>query len=93
MSEKKVKSSEICGTTAVKDFNWYLKAAEEGDAAAQNEVGDFYYNGRDGVEQSFEEAFKWWMKSAKQGFAEAQKNVGWCYFYGLGVKENKKESV
>ena len=42
---------------------WYRKAAEQGDAAAQFNLGSMYDDGR-GVAQSSSEAFKWYRKAA-----------------------------
>ena len=56
---------------AVKRF---LKAAEQGDAAAQFSLGWMYANGR-GVEQDDELAVLWYRKAAEQGQASAQKNL------------------
>ena len=45
---------------------WYRLAAEQGDAAAQYNLGFAYYNG-EGVEQDYAEAVKWWQMAAEQG--------------------------
>ena len=87
-----IKTIQTAQKNVEKDFNWYLKKAKEGDARAQNEVGKYYYEGKNGAEKNFEEAFKWWMEAAKQDFAEAQINVGICFDYGEGVEEDKKEA-
>lgn len=44
---------------------WYLKAAEQGYAKAQNGLGDCYYNDQ-GVEQSYIGALKWFRKALEQ---------------------------
>ena len=49
---------------------WYQKAAEQGNADAQYNLGFCYSNGN-GVEQSYEEAVKWYQKAAEQGNAYA----------------------
>ncbi len=72
-----------------KDFDWYLTAAEQGDAQAQCLVGIRYNKGR-GVKENKEEALKWYKRSAKQGFPKAICLVGICYGKGWGVKENKR---
>ena len=59
-------------------FKMLLKRAEEGDAEAQNELGDCYYYGKK-VGENRDLAFMWYMMAAKQGNPEAQFNVGWCY--------------
>ena len=47
---------------------WYHKAAEQGDADAQNNLGVMYRNGK-GVPQDDAEAVKWYRKAAEQGHA------------------------
>lgn len=61
-----------------------LALAKKGDAAAQNEVGGWYYRGRH-VNQNYEEALQWWAKSAKQGNIQAIGNMGLCYQTGHGI--------
>ena len=48
----------------------YRKAAEQGDAAAQNNLGFMYING-EGVPQDYQEALKWYSLAAEQGHADA----------------------
>ena len=76
-------------TQAVK---WFRKAAEQGDAAAQNNLGSCYYNGH-GVTQDYYEAVKWYRKAAEQGDADAQYNLGVCYERGQGVTQDYYEAV
>ena len=64
-------------TEAVK---WYTKAAEQGNADAQNNLGHCYHNGY-GIEQNFIEAIKWFTKAAEQGHTKAQQNLDTCYVY------------
>jgi tetratricopeptide (TPR) repeat protein len=52
------------------------KAAEQGDAAAQFNLGLMYYFG-EGVQQDYAEAEKWYRKAAEQGDASAEYNLGW----------------
>ena len=66
--------------------------AKQGDAKAQDTLGDCYYNG-EGVEQDYMEAVKWYRKAADQGNSDAQAMLGYCYLYGLGVEENINEAV
>lgn len=65
------------------------RKALEGDAEAQNELGDCYYYG-EGVEEDLNKAFEWFKKSAEQGNADAQYSLGWCYENGQGVDEDKQ---
>ena len=71
---------------------WYRKAAEQGHAEAQNNLGECYYYGN-GVEKNYKEAAKWYRKAAEQGDAYAQCNLGYCYEYGRGVEKNYTEAV
>jgi TPR repeat protein len=50
--------------------------AQQGDANAQNELGNLYRNGDGGVSQDYLTAMKWYRKSAEQGHADAQNNLG-----------------
>lgn len=47
-----------------------LQKAKDGDAAAQNEVGSWCYNGTNGKKVNYTEALQWWAKAAKQGNVE-----------------------
>ncbi|WP_143226598.1 tetratricopeptide repeat protein, partial [Actibacterium pelagium] len=62
----------------------YRKAAEQGHASAQFNLGVTYYNG-DGVTQDYAEAAKWYRKAAEQGDASAQNNLAKMYYNGFGV--------
>ena len=68
------------------------KAAEQGYAQAQYNLGVCYANG-DGVEKNPTEAVKWYRKAAEQGDALAQCNLGVCYANGNGVEKNLNEAV
>ena len=70
----------------------YRRMAEQGDALAQYNLGNCYFDG-DGVEQDDEEAVKWYRKSAEQGNAMAQYRLGDCYLNGDGVDKNEREAV
>jgi len=63
---------------------WYAKAAERGNADAENELGHLYQFGL-GVEKDNAQALQWFRKAADQGNPGGQANLGWMYQYGLGV--------
>ena len=71
--------------------SWFRKAAEQGDADAQNVLGEMYYYGR-GVAQDPPQAVFWFQKAAKQGNADAQNNLGMAYQNGQGVEQNSAEA-
>ena len=59
-------------------FSWFLKAANQGLAAAQSQVGSCYNDGR-GVEKNPYTAVMWFEKAAQQNYAMAQHYLGICY--------------
>jgi TPR repeat protein len=62
----------------------YIKAAEQGDAEAQYQIGEIYYY-RGDVPEDKKEAIKWYRKAAEQGHANAQYDIGFIYDEGVGV--------
>ena len=74
------------------EFKFTLSAAEQGDAAAQCNLGVMYDKG-EGVKQDDYEAVKWYRKAAEQGLVEAQFNLGNMYADGRGVKQDVYEAV
>lgn len=71
----------------VKAFEWYSKAAAQGYAKAEYNVGYFYENGVV-VEKNVIKAFEWYSKAATQGLAAAECAVGYCYEEGEGIEKN-----
>ena len=71
-------------TPSAEAVKWYRKAAEQGNADAQYNLGVMYDHGR-GVPQDDAEAVGWYRKAAEQGYAKAQFNLGNMYITGLGV--------
>ena len=55
---------------------YYMLAAEGGNAEAQRLLGDCYSYGGYGIEQDTNEGFKWYLKSADNGDVKAQRIVG-----------------
>ena len=51
---------------------WYRKAADQGPANAQNNLGAMYKEGQGGVPQSYKEASVWYRKAADQVEANAR---------------------
>ena len=76
----------------IEAVKWYRKAAEQGNAKAQCNLGVCYGNGR-GVSKDESEAVKWYRKAAEQGNANAQFNLGVCYDNGRGVSKDESEAV
>lgn len=70
----------------------FKKAAEYGNADAQNQLGDCYLNG-EGVPEDSEEALKWYHMAAEQGNAVAQFNLAKIYYWGLIVPQDYQECL
>ncbi len=68
-------------------MKWCRKAAEQGNAIAQGNLGFVYSEGL-GVTQDYAEAARWYRKAAEQGYAKAQGNLGVMYERGQGVPQD-----
>ncbi len=55
-------------------FKWYQKAAVNGYAKAQSNLGFLYMHGH-GVLKSYENAYAWWEVATANGNIEARKNL------------------
>jgi TPR repeat protein len=75
-----------------KDIQSLRRAAEEGNALAQFNLGLLYESGR-GVFKDTAEAIKWFRKAADQGFDEAQYALGCCYNGDDGFPKDPVEAV
>jgi hypothetical protein len=75
-----------------KAVEWYRKAAEQGNAWAQNNLGWCYKSGK-GVELDYIKAVEWYRKSVEQGNAWAQNELGYCYYEGKGVELDYAKAV
>ena len=75
--------------TALKEWK---PIAEEGNAAAQFNLGLMYQNGY-GVPQDYKESVYWYRLAAEQGEADSQYNLGVMYERGYGVSQDDKEAV
>ena len=68
-------------------MQWYRRAAEQGNASAQYNLGNMYDYGQ-GVPQDFKEAAKWYRLSAEQGRANSQLNIGIMQTTGAGLENS-----
>ena len=76
---------------AAKAAVWYRKAAEQGLAASQLQLGRLYYLG-EGVPKDAAKAAAWLRKAAEQGLAEAQLALAFMYAEGRGVPKHDGEA-
>ena len=75
---------------------WYRKAAEQGHAEAQYQLGTMYndlWNDLWSALRDDAEAVKWYRMAAEQGHAEAQFRLGFMYDLGWGVPKDNAEAV
>jgi len=72
---------------------WYKKAAENGGANAQFNLGSIYHYGYYGISQDYKKAIKWYKMSAKQGEIDAFSNLGQMYCEGTGVPQDYSKAV
>ncbi len=70
----------------------YRKAADQGNASAQVNLGAMYAEGL-GVARDFQEALHWYREAARQGEAVACFNLGVMYIEGQGVARNLQEAL
>lgn len=64
-----------------------LQAAQSGDAQAQYELGEFYYEGKQ-TERDLSQALNYFEKASLQGHAQAQYRLGSMFAAGEGVPVN-----
>ena len=77
---------------AAEAVKWFHKAADRGNADAENNLGTCYANGL-GVPKDEAEAAKWYRKAAEQDDGDAQYWLGGAYEAGRGVETNIVEAA
>lgn len=73
-------------------YKWFLKAAEQGLAVAQSNVGMYLKYGYGHVKKDTKKANEWFLKAASQGHNVGQYHLGLSYKYGYGLVQNEKEA-
>jgi len=73
-------------------FNWFLRAAAQGDAEATNMVGYMHDSG-EGMPEDPKEAFRWYRKAAEKGYDISEYNIGVMYQSGRGVDKDPAEAA
>lgn len=68
------------------------KLADEGDARAQNELGEDFENGN-GTQISLQEAFKYYFLATQQNNKYGYRNIARCYEKGLGVEKSEETAI
>jgi len=70
----------------------WMDTAQQGDAEAQNNVGEIYERGTGG-QPNYEAARVWYEKAAAQGNSRAQFNLGAMYEQGQGVDRDRLKAL
>lgn len=78
-----VASSMAFPPAGTKDLSTLQTQANQGNAEAQNGLGELYAKGK-GMPQDYAQARTWYEKAAAQGHPHAQNNLAELYFAGLG---------
>ena len=69
-------------------FAVWQRMAKLGDAAAQNNLGAVYREGKL-VPRDYKQSIRWFTVAAKQGYPTAQFNLGVMFARGLGVARDR----
>ena len=56
------------------------------------ELGEDYYNGRNGKKKNYNKAVEYYRQAAQEGHATAQGRLGYCYIYGHGVNKDNNQA-
>jgi hypothetical protein len=70
----------------------WKQQADEGDATAQNYMGELFERGINGT-PDYQSASAWYQKAADQGHSQAQLNLGNLYEKGLGVPQDAVKAI
>jgi Caspase domain/Sel1 repeat len=68
-------------------LKWFRKAADQGHAGAQHNLGFMFFNGL-GTPKNKSEAMNWYRKAAYQGQVKSQFFLGFMLHVGEGVPQN-----
>jgi TPR repeat protein len=77
---------------AGKAAEWYLKAAEQGDAPAAARLGSMFWIG-EGVPRDPNQAVKWYVLGASKGNPLAQVGIGYMSMEGIGTPVDFKAAA
>lgn len=66
--------------------------AEQGNTAAEYNLGTMYYNG-EGTRRDYAESLKWYRMAAGHGDVESARRVGFMYANGQGVPRDEAEAL
>lgn len=73
--------------------DWLAKAAAQGHADAQNNLGRMYEHGQGGLPQDFGKAIELYRQAAVGGCVSANYNLGAMYRSGRGVSQDYQKAI
>jgi hypothetical protein len=73
-------------------MRWFRRAAHQGSARAEDQIGNMYELAR-GVPEDMRQAMVWYRKAADQGYAPAEVDIGILYANGWGVPMDEKRAL
>jgi len=73
-------------------FQWFKRAAEQGDVNAYLQIGLMYDFGQ-GVQQSFAQALRWYQRAAEKGDQRAMYLVGHMHDFGEGIPVDRGKAM
>lgn len=71
---------------------WWQKAADLGDAYANDRLSYCYSLGKGGLPKDAEQAFDHYLKAAQDGYSKDYFSVGLCYKEGDGVERDSEKA-
>lgn len=80
-------ANEVLPQRDAKSIYWYHIGADDGNAAAEFDLGVKYALGQ-GVPQDYAKAAQWYRSAAQQGYLDAQYNLAIMYANGQGMSRN-----
>ncbi len=86
-------ASALSDQSPAKAYEFWLRAAEAGDALAQFNVATYLSFSIGGIKRNDAEAFSWYRKSAEQGHADAQYVLAQAYQAGTGTSIDYPEAM
>ncbi|SDR49451.1 hypothetical protein SAMN05443245_6415 [Paraburkholderia fungorum] len=69
------------------------KAADQGLAHCQNEMGSLYQHGMWDVPKDMAQAVAWYRKAAEAGYAVSEVSLGNAYKFGEGVQQDENQAA
>lgn len=76
----------------VRAFDWYRKAAMQGDSVSELELGFMYEQGI-GVSQDYPRAMEWFHRAADKDWPEAELRLAVMYNQGEGVPSDRNQAT